>query len=82
VIARGQYPRKGMRQLTLCTEVYDALVAHVGSALDYDSRWQPNEEEPDGFVERLHPLDLRGGTHASANRVHCGAQVPPNRAAG
>ena len=49
-----------MPQLTLCTEVYDALVAHVGSALDCDIRWQPNEDEPDGFVERVHSLELMG----------------------
>ena len=61
-------------------EVYDALVARVGSALDYEVRWQPNAYEPDGFVEHIRPLDLMGGTHASANDVHCSAQVPTNRA--
>ena len=37
-----------MPQLTMRSEVYDALVAHVGSALDYDIHWQPNAYEPDG----------------------------------
>src|SRR4051812_48602852 len=39
------------QQLTMHGEVYAALVARVGSALDYDIRWQPNEYEPDGFIE-------------------------------
>jgi hypothetical protein len=56
-------------------EVYAALVARVGSALDYDIRWQPNEYEPDGFVERVRPLELMGGTHASAKYVYCGALI-------
>jgi hypothetical protein len=43
VIVRGQYPHKGMRQLTMRSEVYDAVVA-----LDYDIHWQPNAYEPDG----------------------------------
>jgi len=53
------------QRLTMRDEVYDTLVARVGDALDYDVRWQPNEEEPDGFVERVHPLELMGSTHAS-----------------
>jgi hypothetical protein len=63
------------QQLTMHGEVYAALVTRVGSALDYDIRWQPNEYEPDGFVERVRPLELMGGTHASANDVHCGALI-------
>ena len=77
--AKVEYRRQ---RLTMRGEVYDALTARVNGALDYDVRWQPNEYEPDGFVEHIRPLDLMGGTHASANHVHCGAQVPPNRAAG
>ena len=54
------------QQLTMHGEVYAALVARVGSALDYDIRWQPNEYEPDGFVEHVQPLELIGTTqHAS-----------------
>jgi hypothetical protein len=47
--------------LTMHTEVYEALVERVGGALDYDVRWQPNEYEPDGFVERVRPLELTSG---------------------
>src|SRR6266545_2281657 len=56
--------QRGQR-LIMRVEVYVALAERVGSALDYDVRWQPNEYEPDGFVERvrLRPggrLDLAG----------------------
>ena len=61
-------------------EVYDALVERVGSALDYDVRWQPNEYEPDGFVERVRPLELTNGIHAQAGCPQCGAQILANRA--
>jgi len=64
-----------MRQLTMRSEVYDALVA-----LDYDIRWQPNEEGPDGFVERVHPLELMGATHILVDCSQCGAPVLDNRA--
>jgi hypothetical protein len=43
------------QRLTMRGEVYDALIARVNGALDYDVRWQPNEDEPDGFVERAGP---------------------------
>jgi hypothetical protein len=69
------------QQLTMHREVYAALVARVGSALDYDIRWQPNEYEPDGFVERVRPLELMGGTDVPADCPHCGALVRDNRAA-
>jgi len=62
-------------------EVYDAFVARVGSALDYDIRWQPNEYEPDGFVERVHPLELMGATHMPVECSQCGALLLDNRAA-
>jgi hypothetical protein len=42
----------------LRAEVYEALAERVGDALDYDVRWQPNEYEPDGFVERVRPLEF------------------------
>ena len=60
--ARYASAEQHTQQLTMASEAYDALVARVGSALDYDIRWQPNEEEPDGFVERVHPLELMGTT--------------------
>jgi hypothetical protein len=52
-------------RLTMRAEVYAALVERVGSTLDYDVRWQPNEYEPDGFVEHVRPLEL-------TNRVYQG----------
>jgi hypothetical protein len=55
------------QRLTMRSEVYDTLVARVGDVLDYDVRWQPNEHEPDGFVERVRPLELLGITHASVD---------------
>jgi hypothetical protein len=56
------------QRLTMRSEVYDTLVARVGDVLDYDVRWQPNEHEPDGFVERVRPLDL---THSSNALADC-----------
>jgi len=61
-------------------QVYAALVERVGSALDYDVRWQPNEYEPDGFVERVRPLELTNGILVAAGCPHCGAQLLANRA--
>jgi hypothetical protein len=69
------------QQLTMHGEVYAALVTRVGSALDYDIRWQPNEYEPDGFVERVHPLELTGTTHVPVDCSACGAPMLDNRAA-
>ncbi len=69
------------QRLTMRSEVYDTLVARVGDALDYDVRWQPNEHSPDGFVERVRPLELLGGTHVPADCPHCGVLVLDNRAA-
>lgn len=68
------------QRLTMRGEVYAALAERVGSALDYDVRWQPNEYEPDGFVERVRPLELTNGTHTSASCPQCGALVLANRA--
>jgi hypothetical protein len=59
--------------------VYDALAERVGGALDYDVRWQPNEYEPDGFVERVRPLELTNGSQAQAGCPQCGARVLANR---
>src|SRR5690349_15345725 len=66
------------QRLSMHGEVYVALV--VGSALDYDVRWQPNEYEPDGFVERVHPLELTDGVLTPAECSQCGAQILANRA--
>ena len=68
------------QRLSMSAEVYEALAERVGSALDYDVRWQPNEYEPDGFVERVRPLDLTNGIVASVGCPQCGAQILANRA--
>jgi len=67
------------QQLTMRGEVYDALTERVNGALDYDVRWQPNEYEPDGFIERFRPLELTNGNHAQAGCPTCGARVFANR---
>ena len=67
------------RRLTMRVEVYEALAERVGSALDYGVRWQPNEYEPDGFVERVRPLELTNGILAPAICPQCGAQILANR---
>jgi len=72
---------QGTQQLTMRGEVYDALVARVGGALDYDVRWQPNEHESDGFVERVRPLELINDTHAPADCSQCEALLLANRGA-
>jgi hypothetical protein len=68
------------QRLTLRGDVYDALVERVNGALDYDVRWQPNEYESDGFIERVRPLELTNGTHEQAGCPQCGAQLLANRA--
>jgi len=55
------------QRLSMSAEVYEALAERVGSALDYDVCWQPNEYEPDGFV-------------ASVGCPQCGAQILEGRA--
>ena len=72
--------RHTTQRLTMRGEVYEALAERVGSALDYDVRWQPNEYEPDGFVERVRPLELIGGILAPADCPQCGHAVLANRA--
>ena len=67
------------QRLTMRGEVYDALIERVGGVLDYDVRWQPNEYEPDGFVERVRPLELTNGNHEQAGCPTCGARVFANR---
>jgi hypothetical protein len=65
--------------LTVRGEVYKALIARVNGALDYDVRWQPNEYEPDGFIERVRPLELSDGSHTWADCPTCGVEVLANR---
>jgi hypothetical protein len=72
------YTQVAQQRLTMRGEVYDPLVARVGGALDYDVRWQPNKYEPDGFVERVRPLELAVGNHASADCPQCGARILAN----
>jgi len=68
------------QRLTMRSEVYEALAERVGGTLDYDVRWQPNEYEPDGFVERVCPLELTNGMLTPAGCPQCGAQILANRA--
>lgn len=68
------------QRLTMRSEVYELLAERVGSALDYDVRWQPNEYAPDGFVERVRPLELKSVILAPAGCPQCGAQILANRA--
>ena len=56
-------------------ETYAALVARVGDALDYDVRWRSCADEPDGFVERVRPLELTNGIQRAAGCPQCGAAV-------
>jgi len=68
------------QRLTMSGEVYEALAERVGSVLDYDIRWQPNEYELDGFVERVRPLELTNSIVGPAGCPQCGAQLLANRA--
>ena len=68
------------QRLTMRVEVYAALVERVSCALDYDVRWQPNKYEPEGFVERVRPLELTNGILVTSNCPQCGAQILANRA--
>jgi len=77
-VADDAHVAQYIQRLTMGSEVYAALAARVGGALDYDVRWQPNEYEPDGFVERVRPLELTNGMHTSAGCPQCGAQILAN----
>lgn len=66
------------QRLIMRSEVYEALAERVGSAFDYDVRWQPNEYEPDGFVERVRSLELMGGILVASGCPQCGAQILTN----
>ena len=78
--ARGGQAEQHHLRLTMRAEVYAALVERVGCALDYDVRWQPNEYEPDGFVERVRPLELTYGILVASGCSQCGAQILANHA--
>jgi hypothetical protein len=67
------------QRLTMRGEVYDALIERVNGALDYDVRWQPNEYESEGFVERVRPLELIGGNQEQAGCPQCRACLLANR---
>jgi hypothetical protein len=85
VYAHGQFAlyekvEQYKQRLTMSGEVYEALAERVGGALDYGVRWQPNEYEPDGFVERVRPLELMGGILAPVGCPQCGARILANHA--
>ena len=66
------------QRLAMRADVYEALVERVGDVLDYEIRWLPNEDEPDGFVERVRPLELSYGILVAASCRQCGAQLLAN----
>jgi hypothetical protein len=66
-------------RLTMSSETYDALTTRVNGALDYDLHWQPNEYEPDGFVERVRPLELINGNYTQTGCPTCGVRLLANR---
>ncbi|MDQ2995687.1 MAG: hypothetical protein M3R61_01335, partial [Chloroflexota bacterium] len=74
-LGEGAYQKVEHHQqrLSMSSEVYAILTERVGSALDYDVRWQPNEYESDGFVERVRPLELTNAILAPAGCPQCGA---------
>jgi hypothetical protein len=80
IIATADKVEQYTQRLTMRGEVYAALAERVGTALDYDVRWQPNEYEPDGFIEHVRPLQLTNGILVAAGCPQCGAQLVANRA--
>ena len=68
------------QHLSMRSEVYEILAERVGSALDYEIRWQPNEYEPDGYVECVRPLELTNGVLVPADCPQCGVYILANRA--
>jgi len=75
-----QQVAQDQQHLSMRSEVYEILAERVGGAFDYDVRWQPNEYEPDGFVERVCPLELTNGMLTPAGCPQCGTQILANRA--
>jgi hypothetical protein len=49
--------------------------ARIERALDDDVRWPPNEYAPDGFVERVCPLERTNGTHDLADCPSCDSSL-------
>ncbi len=80
IIATAHNVEHASQRLTMRGEVYAALAERVGTALDYDVRWQPNEYESDGFVEQVRPLELTNGVLVPADCPQCGTQILANRA--
>jgi hypothetical protein len=80
IIATSHAGTHATQHLTMRAEVYAVLAERVGSTLDYDIRWQPNEYEPDGFIERVRPLELISCILAPADCSQCEAQILANRA--
>jgi len=68
------------QRLTMRSEVYELLAERVGGALDYEIRWQPNEYEPEGFVEHVRPLELTNGIFVASGCPQCGTQLLANGA--
>jgi hypothetical protein len=54
-------------------QLYTDRQERIGDALDYDVHWQPNEYEPDGFVERVRPLELTNDILVASGCSQCGA---------
>jgi hypothetical protein len=76
----GYKPLEQRKQrLRMRREVYDALITRVNGALDYKVRWQPNEYEPDGFVEQVCPLEVTNGNREWQGCQTCGARLFANR---
>jgi hypothetical protein len=78
--ACGRQAEQHHLRLTMRAEACEVLVERVGSALDYDVRWQPNEYEPDGFVEHVRPLERTYGILVTSGCSQCGTQILANRA--
>jgi hypothetical protein len=74
----NQKIQQNQQRLSMRSEVYRLLAERVGGALDYEVRWQPNEYEPDGFVERVRPLQLTNGILVPVGCPQCGAQIIAN----
>ena len=66
------------QRLSMRAEIYEALAERVGDALDYEVRWQPDECEPEGFVERVRPLELSHGILTTVSCTRCRTQLLAN----
>jgi hypothetical protein len=61
------------QRLSMRAEDYETLTERVGDALDYEVRWQPDEFESEGFIERVRPLELSYGILVTASCAVWGA---------